>query len=395
MRVLALPAGRPGVRATVCAASLIVTANLPIFLTGALSVQVREGLALGRTGLGTAIAVILASAAIGSSPLGQLAQRWGPVRSLRLSTSLTSAGALGVALVARGWLTLLPALALIGAGLALAESAGNLLLQYRVRAHRLGSVFGIKQAAPPLAALVAGLTVPLAASSGSWRPFYGVAAALALGNLLLLPPAEAPRNRAEAEVGRILRRAPLLVLSAGLGCGFAATNGVAIFLVDSAVSQGVPAARAGLYLTLGSLVAIVTRLTAGRIADGRSIQTTLRAVVGMMLIGTAGHLMFATGNPSLVLLGSLLAFGVGYGWAGLAFLAVARIAARAAAAATGLVLTGGFIGGLAGPALTGALADNFGYPTTWTVLAGLTAMGGTLTWIAGRWVVRIGDGMAE
>ena len=374
---------------------MIVTANLPIFLTGALAVPLREDLTLGRAALGGAIAVVLASAAAVSSSMGALAQRWGAVRALRLSTGLTAVAALGIALASRGWLTLLPWLVLVGLGLAIAESAGNLLLHDRVRIARHGSVFGIKQAAPPLAAMLAGLTVPVVAEPQQWRFAYAVAAVLSLANLLLLPSPEPPRERRSGPPGRVRRHAPLILLSAGLGCGFAASNSVATFLVDSAVTQGVPAARAGLYLTAASLMAVGTRLFVGRLADGRSVEQVFATVVGMLLLGTLGYLTFATGDPGLVLLGALLTFGVGYGWSGLSFLAVTRVATRAPAAASGVVLTGAFIGGLIGPVATGAMADTFGYPVSWTVLAGVNLLGATLIFFANRWIRRVGDGIAN
>ena len=374
---------------------MVVTANLPIFLTGALAVQLRDDLGLGRASLGGAIAVILAAASLGSSYLGQRAQEWGPVRALRLSTVLTAMGAAGIALFSRDWPSLVPWLLLVGFGLSIAESAGNLLLQERVRIDRLGSVFGIKQSAPPMAAMLAGLAVPIAVASDQWRVFYLVAAGLSLLSLTALPSANPDRGRDRGDVGRVLRRAPLLLMSAGLGCGFAATNGVATFLVDSAVTQGVPPARAGLYLTVSSIVASLTRLTLGRVADTRSVDGLFRLLVGAMLVGTGGYLLFAVGSPRLVLPGALLAFGVGYGWAGLGFLAVARVAGRAAAAASGLVLTGAFIGGLTGPLLTGILADTFGYRTTWLALCAMTVVGATILWISGRWLQRIGDGVAS
>jgi MFS family permease len=374
---------------------MVITANLPIFLTGALAVQLRDELALGRAALGGAIAVILAAASLSSSYLGNLAQRWGPVRALRLSAVLTALGGLGIAAFAADWPSLLPSLILVGFGLSMAESAGNQLLQDRVRTHRLGSVFGIKQSAPPLAAMLAGLAVPFAVASDQWRGFYAAAGVLSLLSLLVLPGPEPDRGRDPADSGQLLLRAPLVVMSIGLGCGFAATNGVATFLVDSAVTKGVPPARAGLYLTVSSIVASITRLVMGRLADGRSIEGVFRMLVGAMLAGTGGYLFFATGDPRLVLPGALLAFGIGYGWAGLGFLAVARVAARAAAAASGLVLTGAFIGGLAGPLVTGVLADSVGYQVTWLFLCGLTVTGAMILWACGRWMLRIGDGITS
>lgn len=81
------------------------------------------------------------------------------------------------------------------------QLASNLTLSRYVPAHRLGLSFGIKQAAIPLATLLAGAAVPAVALTLGWRWAYGIGAVLALAALLISPRDTVGRERTPATPG--------------------------------------------------------------------------------------------------------------------------------------------------------------------------------------------------
>jgi hypothetical protein len=83
-----------------------------------------------------------------------------------------------------------------------------------------------------------------------------------------------------------------------------------------------------------------------------------------------------------LLVGSLLAFGAGWGWTGLYHLAIVRLRPRAPAAASGAASTALFIGAVAGPWGFGTLAAATSYRLAWVTAGGwllLAAFGIHLT----------------
>src|SRR5690606_16811884 len=141
----------------------------------------------------------------------------------------------------------------------------------------------------------------------------------------------------------------------------------------------------GLLLTLGSLVSISVRLGAGLIADRRS-GGNIRVVAVMIFIGSLGFLMLASQQPALMVAGVVIAFGAGWGFHGLFWLAVVRNSPHAPGAPPGSRLPAGLYGGTVGPIGFGLLAESVSYRAAWlgcTVAAVLAA----LAILAGRRVL--------
>ena len=88
-----------------------------------------------------------------------------------------------------------------------------------------------------------------------------------------------------------------------------------------------------------------------------------------LALGAAGFgLLAVPGTPALIV-GTVLAFGLGWAWPGLLQFAVVRLNPSAPAAATSIVQVGVYAGGFAGPIVFGALAAHVSFPTAWTVSA--------------------------
>jgi MFS family permease len=160
---------RFGLRPVLNAISVVTVGVMPAFLLGGLAVQAREELGFGADALGLAVALFFASSAVASPTAGRVVERLGASLGMRVTAVGAALSMLGVALVARSWLALVACLVLGGLSNALSHPSSNLSLARQVPEGRQGLSFGIKQSAIPAATLLAGLAVPLVATTVGWR----------------------------------------------------------------------------------------------------------------------------------------------------------------------------------------------------------------------------------
>src|ERR671921_138508 len=381
-----VPEGREALnrRAVLLAVAVATATVLPAFLTGGLAVQVRGELDFGAGALGVAVAAFFTTSSLASAVMGRLVEGVGAHRGMRLAAAGSAASLLGVALFARSWTGLVACLVVGGLANAVSHPAANLSLAREVPAGRQGLSFGIKQAAIPVATLLAGLAVPTIAVTLGWRWAFAGGAALALA-VAFLVPASTRRSivrRSGMKGDKDARTGPLFLLALGIGLGSTAATPLGAFLVESSVAAGLRVETAGLLLAAGSAINIVVRVAFGHLADGMS-GGRLLLVSGMLGIGVVGFALLATGEAGLIVPGALLAFGAGWGWPGLFNFAVVKTSPGAPAAATGITQTGASGGAAVGPLVFGLVAEAASYQVAWLV-CGAFALGALATIVAGR-----------
>ncbi|MBN9795438.1 MFS transporter [Pseudonocardia sp. TMWB2A] len=366
-------------------AVIVTTASvLPVFLTGALSVQLSRDLAFDPSGLGLVVALYFGVSALCSLPVGMVVERVGSRVTSRIAVVGAAVLMAALALGARSYVALV-VLLLCGAWCnVMGQLSSNLTLARSVPAHRLGLSFGVKQAAIPAATLLAGLAVPAVALTVGWRWAYGIGAVLALAALFACPRTDA-RPAARTRKGD-RATAALAVIGAASGLAAGTATALGIFLVASAVDRGIDPGTAGLMLTLGSVVGLSVRMLHGWLADMRS-GGHVAVVAASLAAGAGGFLLLAVpGTPALVV-GVVLAFGLGWAWPGLLQFAVVRLNPSAPAAATSIVQVGVYAGGFAGPIVFGSLATHAGFPTAWTVNAVVMLVSAALMLVGRRMLV--------
>lgn len=369
-------------RLQVGAVSVALVGTLPVFLTGALAVQIGRDLAFGPTRLGLASGAFFGAAAVGSALMGRLAERIGPGRAMR-AAALSSAVLQASLALTPGYPALLVSLTFAGLANALAQVGANLLLARGIRPDRQGWALALKQAGVPGGTLLGGLAVPLIAVTVGWRWAYVVGALGALAAMAAVPVAAvAPGGRRTGGRQGDVPLGPLVLLAVAVGFAAAANGTLATFVVSAGVAAGLGESAAGLVLTLGSATGISMRLLAGARADRRGGRH-LPVVSVLLLGGAVGYLLLAPGAVVTHLLGALVAFGSGWAWPGLFNLAVVRLNPSAPAAATGITQTGVYVGALAGPVIFGIVVDHSGYGLAWT-LAALSSAGAAAGVVLGR-----------
>ncbi len=270
----------------------------------------------------------------------------------------------------------------------------NALLMRRCTARLRAFAFGLKQAAVPAATLLASVAMPMLAGPVGWRPvFAGTAVLCGLAALLLARTvARGDRSAATQRVrGPALRGDVFLLALSGAGFfGAMVGNGLGGFLVLSLTDRGASLSVAGLVATAGAALNIAVRLIAGWLI-GRVPQAAWVALTGMFATGAVGTALLAHGPLALAAVGALLAYGGGWGWAGLLHYVIGLPYAGREQRATAYSQMGVSLGAATGPMACGLLFT-VNSAAAWLVLtaAGVAAM--TCALIARRRGVRARHG---
>jgi MFS family permease len=358
---------------------------LPVFLTGALGLQIRDDLGFDQMALGVVTSGFFTAQALVSTPVGRLVHGVSPRRAMQVA-ALGSGGSLAcVALLTNSWLLLLLCLILGGITNAVSQLAASLFLTHEVSFQRQGLGFGLKEASKPAATLLCGMAVPLFGATFGWQWAFAALALVAFAIGVTVPKTSSalPMTGSE-DPGGTLHSVPLVLLATGAGLGSAATTALGIFVVESGVASGLSLNVAGVTLATGSLVGIAVRIVLGWVADQRPMDH-MRIVAGMLTLGAVGFLLLAVGESLFFIVGALLAFGAGWGWIGLFNFAIVSQHPEAPTKALGIALTGAAGGSAAGPLLFSTVLSSSSFGTAW-LCAGVGTLLAAAFMLAGRWM---------
>jgi MFS family permease len=371
--------GRPAALAIAAGAATV----LPGFLVGALALQIRADLDVSVAAVAAGVTVFFAAGAVGAGPGGRLAERMGALRAIRVCVVTTALCLLFAALAAQSLVVLLAVLAVAGLANSVTQPAINLFMADQVPLDRQGLAFGIKQAAIPVAVLVSGLTLPVLALPLGWRPTFAICAAGVLAVAVIV-------RRSSTRFAPVPQRDPaprpsraLIITAVGAALGSAGPNSLGAYLVASAVDVGIAEGMAGLLAAAGSAVALLARIALGERADRRR-DYGYATVVALLVSGSVGFALLATGEAAFFVAGVFAGFALGWGWPGLFNLAVVDLNREAPGAATGVTQTGIYVGAAAGPAAFGLVSEEFGYSTAWVLSGVLCLLAALAFWYAGR-----------
>lgn len=362
---------------------------LPPFLVGAQAVLVRAELGFDLTRLGIAISAFFAAAAVTALAGGGLVDRIGDRAGLLIAGALVAVGGVAMVLLVRDWTSLVICMLLLGVGNAACQVSSNLSVAQALPVHRRGLGFGVKQAAVPLAIMLAGLAVPTVGRLYSWRFSFGmtaVAGLIVLVVALLAGRTHRPRTTAGGRGQDRPPLRPLLVAGLGITCASAAANFLGAYLASWADRSGLTPSQAGLLIAAGSGTSIVVRIVLGHRADGRH-GANLPVVAVQMFVGAGCLVGLSSGLPVAVVGFGFVAFAIGWSWPGLFLYAVARVGRDAPARASAIVQAGAFAGGALGPIGFGLLVGTAGFQIAWWCAASAFLVAGVLVLLARRGLV--------
>lgn len=362
---------------------------LPVVLLGGVAVLVRRDLGFSETRLGLLLAMFYGATALTAVYGGALAERIGGLRAVGFAILLNVVSLIAIASLATRWWHLAVLLATAGFANAVIQPASNLALARWVPARRQGFAFGVKQANGPMATMLAGAAAALIATRFGWRWAFALAALGGLGFFALRPrdwriePRRLVRDgdQPDASFG------PMLIVA--VGCGLAAAVGTSLtgFYVESAVADGYGIAGAGWLLVTGSAVGIFARVGWGRVID-RSLISGFAMTALLMIGGGGGYVLIGLSTGSVLLItGTVIAFGLGWAWTGIAFFAAVQASPASPGKASGMVMAGVSAGGIFGPPLFGRVVETWGYPAAWR--------SGAVVLVLGAGVVLVGDAVIK
>lgn len=361
--------------------------SLPLFLVGTMSVRLQDDLEFGDAVFGFVLASRLVVSGALTIPASRKVQQVGPSNAIRIGAAIGGLSMLGIAAFARSWWSLMPFVAVSGVGSAILFPAGDLWLARRLPPERLGMGFGVKQTGQPVASILAGLAVPLLASTVGWR--WAFVAGAGCVSLLVIGLSGARTDSVTPQPVEGRTDAPMramVVMAAAMGLATMALSAVAAFFVAAAVESGVGESAGGFMYAAGSVLGIVVRLALGRRAD-RNPRGLLSTITAMLLLGSTGYVLIATHSPIAFYIAVPLAFGCGWGWTGLFSLVVVRANPQAPAAAVGITATGGQFGAMLGPVTFGLMAV-VSHSAAWLLSAVLSLLAAAGMIISRRLLVR-------
>lgn len=347
---------------------IALSAVMPVFLTGALAVQIRRDLNLTPSLLGAAVATYFGFAALSSYLGGRISHRVDGAKTMRVCLIASSLTLFTIGAAARNYLVLVLLLAVSGTINGTLQPPINVFISQVIPKRRQGFAYGVKQAGVPMATLLSGLAVPVIALTVGWRYAYIGIVPLGLILYFFVPKSIAPSGSTPRVSAKTSRppSAPIAMLALAMGLGTGAANSLGAFIVSSLVHSGWNPGVAGLLTVAGSLICAIARIGNGILADRRNGRHFLFAAWSAA-IGALGYLMLVLGYGWLVIPGIIVSYGAAWGWNGLFIFGVVRNFTKYAGYATGTVQSGAYVGSVLGPLSFGIVVEHAGYSAAWAM----------------------------
>lgn len=373
----------------------MATATFPGYAFGVLGPQLVAEFGLSRVQLGMLTTCYFLVGGALSLVAGRAVDRFGGRRVMNVSLVVVAVMVLGMA-NATAYPVLLALAALAGIAIAASNPSTNKLVAINLPPGRRGLTMGIKQAGVQVGAFLTGaLLAPLAVVLG-WRVALGWSALIpllaVLAAMLVIP---GPRSRPVDTRGTWVDGGPgegerlpaavrwLAVYAFLMGSGVATVNAyLPLYLVETGVAS---TAVAGAVVALIGFTGIVSRVIWGwgserlRGFSGPLMVLSFGAVVAIGMI-----LAVQVAGLGAAWLAALVFGATAVTWNAVGMLAVlAASGQRLAGFASGVVLTGFYIGFVGSPVLFGTLVDRLGgYTLAWTLVA---AVFGAATLVVVAW----------
>ncbi|MGX1885815.1 MFS transporter [Streptomyces sp. NPDC055287] len=355
------PAGRTssdprGLSTAASVAAITVLTSLPVFLPGAANGLISAEFGWSPARMGAILAVYWLASLSGAFVSKRTALPVAVNRTLAVALCSTGLGLLSAAVapVVGLWISS----AVGGFAYGYTQPHTNALLMRRCAPRLRASAFGLKQAAVPAATLLASVAMPMLTGPVGWRPvFAGTAVLCGAGGCFLARYGDLggrPTTTAKNRAAPLRGDAFLVALSCAGFFGAMVGNGLGGFLVLSLTTRGASLSVAGAVATAGAGLNIVVRLAAGW-AVGRVPHLAWAALTGLFVAGAAGTALLTHTAPAVVSVGALLAYGGGWGWAGLLHYVVGLPYAGREQRATAYSQMGVSLGAATGPMVCGLL----------------------------------------
>lgn len=331
------------------------------FIPGFLATALRDDLGISRGEVGLLVSVYFGCTGLGSILGGRLTDRFGARFVVVFDMLLVIVVALLVALVGRYWAWLVAAV-VAGTGYALANAGTSVAIARSTPARRRTLAMSMRTAGVPIMASITAGVGPYAADRWSWQAIIWVAVGAgvvtaAAAALVLEPHHPAPDQQAE---------------SRSLPPGFAWFAIAAFLLIAGSqplyswtvayLEQSLDASpgRAGGVIAIASGVGVCFMILNALRADRLGPEQRIGRIVVLVAINAAATILVLGGlvaGITIVLFGAVIGIAAQLASIGTMHATIVDRAPAAVARATGVTMTGYYLGVLVSPAAFGALAD--------------------------------------
>lgn len=363
-----------GIGVAMGVAIVTVLTSTPIFLLGATSKLVTKDVHLDISKIGLMFTLYWFFSIIGA----YLSRNDRSSFSIKYKIS----GSLFVTSFALGIISIYPAIglwlgpALGGAVYGYSQPYTNLLIIKKCSYKIHGFAYGLKQAAIPAATLFCSLSVPVAVSLG-WRNIFAIISILSIFYAIVIAKYDNNdviqiTNNSHSKIDMNWHLG-MLALAGGLGAMIG--NSLGGFLIVTLTSGGFTLSTASLVAAIAATSNIIVRLIAGFITDYTDWSPSLMLKL-MFFFGIVGTLLLSIVSPLTYIIGAILAYAGGWGWAGLLHFITAKSYPKHEKQATSISQMGVSIGACVGPLLFGWIFKNSGSTLSWLFLtiAGIFAL---------------------
>lgn len=364
--------------------NIAASIGLARFALGLLMPDMRHGLSLSYTEMGTLATVGFAVYMLASPLAGMVAARLGTRRALAGSLAVVAAGFGGLAL-AGSFAAAVTANVVAQLGTTVANAAGFTVAAAWFTRSRRGAATGLVMGGAGAGMVLVGQLVPpvLAATSDGWRAAWGgigvVTALIATACAALLPD-EAVAPELEPASGAapppMLRDARLWAVAALVAAFGFEYIVYGTFFAAHLASAGWPMARIGHLWSLVGVLTIVSGLLGGALSDRIGRFSALAAILAAQASASV-LLAGAAGEPGI--LAAVLVYGATVmGFPAVVGALCGDLRGRAAARAMGFVNFFFSAGQMLGPLLAGVLVDATGTVAPALMLAAAVSMLGAV-----------------
>ncbi len=345
------------------------------FFPGYFVAAVREDLGISRAQVGLLVSLHFGCTGLGSIIGARITEKIG-TRAAVVADQLIVAVAAWSAALLDSYPALIGAAVFAGFGYSLTNAATNEAVAAAVPESRRTLALSAKTSGVPTMALISAVLVPWASDRWSWNLILmiagTIAAVSALNAAAVIPDIRSSRTRAQRQESVLPRGFWWFAVSAFFLVGSSQplfSWAVPYFDEGLGTSKPVAGAIAGIAAGLGAVCMSLTALRADYL--GRTKRVPL--IVGLCVVLTASILVTMSGltfGLAVATIGLFAGFIVQLAAIGIMHAAVVDRAPQAVARATGVTMTGYYMGALATPVSFGALVDWLGtYTWAWLVMA--------------------------
>lgn len=331
------------------------------FIPGFVATAMREDLGVSRGQVGLLVSLHFGCTGFGSVLGGKLTEAFGARTVIVADMLIVAAAAVFAAVVGEYWALLVAAVA-AGSAYSLANAGTNVAIGRAVPPQRRTMAMSVKTAGVPLMAVVAAGAGPAVAARFGWQPILVATAIVALAAAII-----AAFTFHDDRPARSTRRTTVALppgfywFSLGAFLLIAGSQPLYSWIV-AYLEQSLDASPglAGGISAVASACGVAIMIGSARFADKEGPEARMRRLILLITVNCVGTLLVLLGasvGVALVAIGAVIGVGAQLAAIGTMHAAVVDRAPKAVARATGVTMTGYYIGALASPAAFGALAD--------------------------------------